>query len=186
MATSRSIRQTSIDSPRSVVFRRAYAQFPVCNPSRCSFLTGRRPDQTGVLDNRTLLRSRDPDVITLPQWFKQSGYYTASLGKIFHIRPIKDADVQQQWLDMPLSWNEAQAFGTTPAGNHLIAGRNLTGNSLRWCRWGSTAGSDDDQPDGQIAQAAVDQIDQQREPAWFVAVGFLKPHDPFNCAGQVL
>lgn len=74
---------------RGVRFDRAYVQYPVCNPSRSSFLTGLRPEQTGVVDNTTPLRSRLPDVVTLPQLFKDNGWHTESFGKVFHVGGAK-------------------------------------------------------------------------------------------------
>ncbi len=70
---------------RGVRFDRAYAQYPVCNPSRTSFLTGLRPDTTRIFGNSTPLRKTLPDATTLPQAFRKSGYFTASIAKIFHV-----------------------------------------------------------------------------------------------------
>src|SRR6187200_149151 len=69
---------------RSVLFNRAYCQQAVCNPSRASLLTGRRPDTLRIWDLPTHFRSTMPDVVTLPQYFKQQGYFTQNIGKIFH------------------------------------------------------------------------------------------------------
>jgi arylsulfatase A-like enzyme len=66
-----------------LLFSRAYANFPWCNPSRNSLLSGRRPDTNRVWNFRVGLRASEPD-IALPQHFKKSGYYTTSTGKIFH------------------------------------------------------------------------------------------------------
>ncbi|MFN9916574.1 MAG: sulfatase-like hydrolase/transferase, partial [Pirellulaceae bacterium] len=67
-----------------VVFERAYCQYPVCNASRASIMTGLRPDSTGVYDNGTSFRRKAPEVVALPQHFKDHGYVTQAFGKIFH------------------------------------------------------------------------------------------------------
>lgn len=81
------------------VFARAYCQQAVCSPSRTSLLTGRRPDTTKVYDLQTHFRIHLPDVVTLPQYFKQQGYHTQSMGKIFH-----------GGLDDPQSWSVPSWF----------------------------------------------------------------------------
>ena len=70
---------------RGVRFDHAYTQFALCNPSRCSFLTGCYPERTKVFDLTTSLRTGLPDVVTLPQHFKDQGYVTGRIGKVFHV-----------------------------------------------------------------------------------------------------
>jgi uncharacterized sulfatase len=161
---------------RGLRFDRAYCQYPVCNPSRTSFLTGLRPDTTRVLDNGTHFRKNLPDVVTLPQLFRQNGYFTASLGKIFH-RGLTMED-QRAEMDDPKSWDKALYFKATPLGQKG-EGRNLTGGRIAWCRWLAADGGDEDQPDGQVAREAVALLEQNRDRPFFLAVGFHKPHDPF-------
>jgi uncharacterized sulfatase len=164
---------------RAVRFDRAYVQYTVCNPSRSSFLTGLRPDQTGITDNRTPLRDRLPDVVTLPQLLKEDGRHSAAFGKIYHLGGGRDAALRAKWMDLPQSWHTAQTFEATALGRTQVAGRDLTAGKLAWCKWGAMAGGDDDQPDGQIARAVIAQIEALGEQPWVIGAGFMKPHDPF-------
>jgi len=154
---------------RGVRFERAYCQFTVCNPSRTSFLTGLRPDTTGVVDNNTPFRSKLPEAVTLPQLFRRNGYFTARVGKIFHSG--KNTDDPQAW-----------DVTSDPKGTEIGKkgqGRNLTGGKVRWCRWLAADGGDEDQPDGQVAAEAVRLLESKNKSPFFIAVGFHKPHDPF-------
>ena len=164
---------------RGVTFERAYVQYPVCNPSRSSLLTGLRAEQTGIVGNNERLRQRMPEVVTLPQLCKEHGWHTTSFGKIFHLGGGKNLEAKQQWMDLGKSWHEAHAFEPTALGRKMIDGRNVTGGELNWCQWGAADGTDDDQPDGQIASATVAMIDKLGDQPWFIGCGFMKPHDPF-------
>ena len=165
------VKSPNIDrlAARGIRFERAYCQFTICNPSRTSFLTGLRPDSTGILNNTTGFRSKLPDVVTLPQLFRKNGYFTARLGKIFHGRKNTD-DLH--------AWDLTSDPKATPLGQEG-RGRNLTGGRVNWCRWLAAEGGDEDQPDGQIAAEAIRLLEQRRDNPFFIAVGFLKPHDPF-------
>ena len=165
------VKSPNIDqlASRGVCFDRAYCQFTVCNPSRTSLLTGLRPDTTGVLNNTTPFRSKLPDVITLPQLFRNHGYFTARVGKIFHGRVDTDD---------PKAWDVTSDPKATRRGQKG-QGRNLTGGRVRWCRWLAAEGGDEDQPDGQVAAEAIRLLEQHRQGPFFLAVGFHKPHDPF-------
>jgi len=80
------IQTPTLDSlaKQSLRLNRAYCQYPVCGPSRASFLTGRYPETTRILDNKLDLRKEQPQLVTLPELFKKNGYWTAGVGKIFH------------------------------------------------------------------------------------------------------
>lgn len=152
-------------------FDRAYCQFTICNPSRVSFLTGMRPGRTGVLDNRRHFREPLSDVVTLPQLFRESGYRTARLGKIFH---------GAARMEDPKAWDSAGYPVATPLGRQG-EGRSLTGGRVRWCRWLAAEGEDEDQPDGQIAREGIRFLETRpTDRPFFLALGFMKPHDPFH------
>lgn len=164
---------------RGTTFERAYVQYPVCNPSRSSMLTGLRAEQTGITGNDRLLREKQPDIITMPQLCKDSGWQSHAFGKIFHLGGGRDLEKKARWMDVGRSWQTAQAFDATPIGKKMVDGRNVTGGALNWCTWGAADGTDDDQPDGQIAAATIAKIEELGNAPWFIGCGFMKPHDPF-------
>jgi len=152
-----------------IKFNHAYCNFSVSNPSRSSFLTGLKPETTTILDNVKTLQSILGDRITLPYLFRQNGYYTMSLGKVFN--------GSNEHNDLK-AWDEIYDFGPTETGK-TGEKRNITGGVLKWCEWMAAEGDDEDQSDGQIARRAVEFIMTEREQPFFLAVGFHKPHDPF-------
>jgi len=153
-----------------IQFNHAYCNFAVCNPSRSSFLTGMTPETTTIQDNRVSLQSVIGDWVTMPALFKQNGYYTMSLGKIFHGNKPEHNDME--------AWDEIYGFGATETGKKG-EGRNLTDGALKWCRWRAAEGDDEDQADGLMAKKAVEFIEAEHDQPFFLAVGFHKPHDPF-------
>ncbi len=164
---------------RGIRFDRAYAQATVCNPSRTSFLSGLRPNTTGVYSNQVNPRFVMKDVVFMPEHFRKNGYLTARIGKIFH----DELYITKATVDDPRSWNMSLNPKGTP--RHLEGeGRNLTNGKYPWFRWLAAKGTDDDQPDGEAALEAVRFLErhtqQARKPEpFFLALGLRKPHDPY-------
>ena len=84
-----------------MTFRRVYCQYPVCGPSRASFLSGLYPQSTGILNNKTDIREARPGTVSMPQRFKESGYWTGSVGKVFHNVKFDHGEI---------AWNEVLRF----------------------------------------------------------------------------
>ncbi len=151
----------NIDSiaERGTVFNSAYCQFPLCSPSRTTVMTGLRPDTTRISENRTFFRETVPDVVTLPQHFKDSGYHTQSIGKVAHIPDFQD--------DM-YSWS-------VPSWRPLWPRFDETTLS-----WEAFDVEDDAFRDGKTAIRAAQVLDQIKNNPFFLTVGFYKPHLPLR------
>lgn len=164
---------------RGLVFDRAYCQQAVCNPSRSSFLTGFRPATVGVDDLRKSFRETAPNgasLVTLPQHFKNHGYYCQDIGKIFH--NMGDTQDRQSW-----SMDEVLHVGTHAADTvHSNTPITLRARKLKK----APATEKLDVPDtayrdGHIARLAASVIRDYPDDAapFFLGVGFWRPHLPF-------
>jgi iduronate 2-sulfatase len=151
-------------------FDHAYTQQAVCGPSRTSLLTGRLPDNTRVWHNRNLFRDMQPDIITLPQLFKNNGYHTASLGKIF--------SGDERELD-PVSWSEPEILKQKGWKNSALGD---SGGEGKGAAWEAADVPDEGYSDGKLAKLAAEKLAslQSSGKPFFLAVGFFKPHLPFN------
>jgi iduronate 2-sulfatase len=167
---------------RGVRFDRAYCQQAVCNPSRSSFLTGRRPDALHQWSNGQHFREKNPDVITLPQAFKAAGYETRCVGKIFHNWHTKEKGDRRSWtadefLHYATHGDDApQGKGELPP--NLAAGIGRDYGNVPVCEKRDVP--DEAYYDGRVAAEAVKTLAAVRDKPFFLAVGFWKPHAPFN------
>ena len=172
---------------RGVTFNRAYCQQAVCSPSRSSLLTGTRPDTTKVWDLQTHFRTALPDVVTLPQHFKQNGYFVQGMGKLFH-----------GGFDDPRSWSVPWS---SPKGGHgayalpenqaivkakVEAAKNAPKTGKGPVRNYGPPFESADVPDNtfhdgalaDMAVAALAECAKKDQPFW-LGVGFIRPHLPF-------
>ena len=164
---------------RGVRFGRAYCQYPLCGPSRASFMTGLYPDQTLIHRNAIYIREHLPSVKTIPQLFRDAGYSAVRIGKIYHYNVPKHIGTAGH--DDPDSWNAT----FNPRGRdvedepHIFSLRpGSFGGTLSWL---AAEGTDREQTDGMIASEAVAQLENfaESKKPFYLAVGLFRPHTPF-------
>ncbi len=162
---------------RGVRFDHAYTQFALCNPSRCSFLTGCYPERTKVFDLVTSLRGGLPEEMTLPQHFKDNGYVTGRIGKVFHVPdPNTKLDVE---MGAPLNKDTA-LFEDAKAANDPDDKPRGTAKGEGFNRaWAASSKADTEFTDYQIASDAMSTLEQFKGKPFFLAVGFIRPHTPY-------
>ncbi|MCX7012291.1 MAG: sulfatase [Candidatus Sumerlaeota bacterium] len=204
------IKSPNIDklAGRGMLFNRAYCQQAVCNPSRASLLTGCRPDSIKVWDLQTHFRREKPDVVTLPQLFKENGWKTRDFGKIYHggLEDPPSWTIQKQ--DPPISPSaylnaDTQAAiqaqrgkaaaqkkaAAKPAPKPQVEKDPKTGIILKAAKpasrvrgpaWEASETDDDSAlSDGGLADLAIQALNEWKDESFFLAVGFHRPHLPF-------
>ena len=183
---------------RGLLFTNAHCVSPVCNPSRVALMTGLRPETTGVTHNHVHFRTRNPDVVTLPQYFKNHGYESRAIGKMYHgFLPEGSSKTSWDTMGDAPSWSApAIRFGPryyyTEAGiaqakaayRGMYRPKNPAPND--WTRklvFGpmteAPAVPDNTLQDGQAADAAIAALRELKGKPFFLGVGFIKPHTPF-------
>ena len=180
-----------------VRFDRNYCQFPLCNPSRASLLTGRSPLKTGVLGNRTNFRAAHPDWKSLPQLFRESGYVAVRSGKIFH-----------GGLDDPKAWQSTSGGGAAEEGGmqsadagHVMDTSHIAERTERDLRSPKFTPATADESEGRrraqysdrivvlqgngeshgdyrTAERTIENLRLYKNEPFFIACGFVKPHSP--------
>lgn len=171
---------------QSLLFERAYCQYPLCNPSRTSMLTGLHPTQTKVLSNSGNFRQALPDHVSLPQLFKNNGYTTVKIGKVFH-----------GGIDDPVSWSEGAEVPGRRDSMKAKLGEKVTVDSARknddgkpWTDFRGEVtnqmrnsdqrvvldGQGESHGDYRTADSAMEAMTRLKDKPFFITCGFTKPH----------
>ncbi len=178
-----------------ILFNKAYCQEAICSPSRASLMTGARPETINVIENFTYFREANPDIITLPQHFKNNGYETVHTGKIFH---------KPSFADLNISWSREPAYdkmkikkSSTPGGFALVENQELFKKNREdvIAKYGKNAPRNglgkgpayekanvpdyfyDDGYNAELAIATLKEMQEKNpEKPFFLGVGMKKPH----------
>ena len=186
------------------LFLENHCQQAVCAPSRVSLLTGKRPDYTKVWDLNTLMRDMHPDILTLPQHFKENGYRTLGTGKIFDFRSVTREQDQISWSDpylrvtenyfhdrqRPILYYYQNPENRVTAKKYLakaeeqgLTGNDAIQNALQYFKPSVESADvpDNAYHDGAMTLLALETLSElaQSDEPFFLAVGYHLPHLPF-------
>jgi len=186
------------------VFLNNHTQQAVCGPTRASLMTGKRPDYTKVRDLKTKMRDMNPDIVSIPQYFKANGYITAGTGKIYDPRCVDEFLDKPSWsipyirennIPYPEKYgkpaigyyqnkkikaqiktleNEAKAKGAKNTNKYITSKYKPP--------FETSNAPDEAYTDGAIAEHAMtllDDVTKNQSKPFFLAVGFKRPHLPF-------
>lgn len=162
-----------------VLFSNAHCQAPLCAPSRASLMTGLRPSTTGIYGaiKDENIRSENPatkDIIFLPEYFRNQGYHTMGIGKLFHIHAPEGVFEE--------SGGRVKGFGPHPPKRFVWDGFG-TSDRKKYGRtntdWGAFPEADSLMPDHQSVNWAMERLNKKYEQPFFMGVGFLRVHVPF-------
>jgi len=167
-----------------MIFNNAYCMQAVCAPSRNSMLTGLRPDAIGIYDLYTFFRKKIPHVTTLPQHFKNYGYHSEGMGKIYHTGHGNQDDT--------LSWTvphwgpakEIAKLEKITRGDTVGLERDFPTIDDKKLPWYNSKAKEEDMTDAMVTNHAVKRLEELKDSTFFLAVGFVKPHLPFVAPQQ--
>lgn len=169
-----------------VLFNRAYCQYPVCGPSRASFMFGYYPSATGTYGYVSGRKNVGAERKSLAQLFKDNGYYAARVSKIYHMGVPGDVEKGSNGKDDEASWTErfnSQGPEWKAEGDSELVQNNPYG--LEPKKGGNVMtivkadGNDQVHSDGKTAEKAMELIRKHKDEPFFLAVGFVRPHVPF-------
>jgi len=180
---------------QGIVFSNAQCTSPICGPSRAAIMTGMRPETTKIYSNKGDYLNYVPNAISLPEYFKKNGYYTAGAGKLIHPynnvvpkafnefgpgvgivgSPFTDQELSTENMDPTVTVDRLKV--TLPMNE--ISTLDRPNNRWSTFDWGPLDVTDDEMPDGKIANWAVQALQKEYDQPLFLGVGFYKPHLPF-------
>jgi len=187
---------------QAMTFDRAFCQYPVCGPSRASMLSGLYPQSTGILNNTDDIRNERPNTITMPQWFREHGFWTASVGKVFH--SPRHEHGEKAWDEFHRFENDELAVvkaariefesvhGSVEDGPNRRKWKALKKqvsaslNAQTPPGYGESGLTDEQHKDGKNARQVAKWLSEKShgDKPFFIACGIQKPHVPFLAPGK--
>jgi arylsulfatase A-like enzyme len=166
---------------RGVRFERAYCTFPLCGPSRNSILTGLYPNSTGILANAQIFRQTIPDQLSMPQAFRQAGYLSTRIGKLYHYNVPNSIGTNGH--DDPASWEiEMNPAGVDRLEEHpniFTLTPKQFGGTLSWYASPKDDAHHTDRLMAEDAEWVLERCAKRKDRPFFLAVGFFRPHTPY-------
>jgi arylsulfatase A-like enzyme len=181
----------------AMTFQRAFCQYPVCGPSRASFLNGLYPESSGVLDNTADIRTTRPGTVSMPQFFKENGYWTGSVGKVFHSPRHEHGEIAWNEFhrfendELPVVTEARKKFETEHGSIEEGKNRKLWKEVEKEAKskldaqtppgYGRSGLTDAQHKDGRNARQVAQWLQERPngDQPFFIACGIQKPHVPF-------